>query len=154
MAWSPRGPGCCCALIGTNGRPGLRESARRWPAFSRSRTRRGEKGARRSRLWDRNDRDGCGSGGASQPALSGASLYARSGSLGLQCLANLDRLPPTGALISAAPLKIHQGSGQPASSTGTCGGPSHKCAVAAIILREDSRPDPRSRNGNRGPQDR
>lgn len=28
-AGSPRDPGCCCALIGTNGRPG--PSARRWP---------------------------------------------------------------------------------------------------------------------------
>jgi kynurenine formamidase len=35
------------------------------------------------------------------------------GRYGLQCLANLDRLPPTGALIVAAPLKIEQGSGSP-----------------------------------------
>ncbi len=32
---------------------------------------------------------------------------------GLQCLRNLDQLPPQGALIVAAPLKIHQGSGSP-----------------------------------------
>ena len=32
---------------------------------------------------------------------------------GLQCLANLDRLPPQGALIFAAPLKIRGGSGSP-----------------------------------------
>jgi kynurenine formamidase len=36
-----------------------------------------------------------------------------SGRYGLQCLANLDRLPPTGALLLAAPLKIRQGSGSP-----------------------------------------
>ena len=32
---------------------------------------------------------------------------------GLQCLTNLDRLPPQGALILSAPLKIRQGSGSP-----------------------------------------
>jgi kynurenine formamidase len=32
---------------------------------------------------------------------------------GLQCLTNLDRLPPQGALIFAAPLKIRNGSGSP-----------------------------------------
>ncbi len=35
------------------------------------------------------------------------------GRLGLQCLCNLDLLPPTGALIMAAPLKIKGGSGSP-----------------------------------------
>ena len=35
------------------------------------------------------------------------------GRYGLQCLTNLARLPPTGALIVAAPLKILQGSGSP-----------------------------------------
>jgi len=35
------------------------------------------------------------------------------GRYGLQCLANLDRLPPTGALVIAAPLKIQNGSGSP-----------------------------------------
>ena len=35
------------------------------------------------------------------------------GKYGLQCLANVDQLPPTGALIVAAPLKIRQGSGSP-----------------------------------------
>jgi kynurenine formamidase len=39
--------------------------------------------------------------------LHGAGRY------GLQCLANLDRLPPTGALLLAAPLKIRNGSGSP-----------------------------------------
>jgi kynurenine formamidase len=31
----------------------------------------------------------------------------------LQCLCNLDKLPPTGAVIIAAPLKIKAGSGSP-----------------------------------------
>ena len=35
------------------------------------------------------------------------------GKYGLQCLANLDLLPPTGSLIIAAPLKIRRGSGSP-----------------------------------------
>jgi kynurenine formamidase len=49
-----------------------------------------------------------------------------SGRFGLQCLTNLDLLPPTGAVIFAAPLKIKEGSGSPLrvlalvpSSTGT-----------------------------------
>lgn len=32
---------------------------------------------------------------------------------GLQCLRNLDQLPPTGAVIVAAPLKLQNGSGSP-----------------------------------------
>jgi kynurenine formamidase len=32
---------------------------------------------------------------------------------GLQCLKNLDQLPPRGALILSAPLKIEHGSGSP-----------------------------------------
>lgn len=39
--------------------------------------------------------------------LHGAGRY------GLQCLANLDRLPPTGAVLICAPLKIEKGSGSP-----------------------------------------
>ena len=35
------------------------------------------------------------------------------GRYGLQCLANLDQLPPTGAIVIAAPLKIRNGSGSP-----------------------------------------
>ena len=35
------------------------------------------------------------------------------GRFGLQCLANLDQLPPVGALLVAAPLKILKGSGSP-----------------------------------------
>jgi kynurenine formamidase len=35
------------------------------------------------------------------------------GRYGLQCLTNLDLLPPKGAIIIAAPLKIKQGSGSP-----------------------------------------
>jgi len=41
------------------------------------------------------------------------SLMHGAGRYGLQCLANLDLLPPTGAVILAAPLKIQNGSGSP-----------------------------------------
>ena len=41
------------------------------------------------------------------------SLMHGTGRYGLQCLTNLDQLPPTGALIVSAPLKIEQGSGSP-----------------------------------------
>ena len=36
-----------------------------------------------------------------------------SGKYGLQCLTNLDQLPPTGAVLLCAPLKIMSGSGSP-----------------------------------------
>jgi len=39
--------------------------------------------------------------------MHGANKY------GLQCLRNLDQLPPQGAIIVAAPLKIQAGSGSP-----------------------------------------
>ena len=35
------------------------------------------------------------------------------GKYGLQCLNNLDRLPPTGAVLITAPLKLEEGSGSP-----------------------------------------
>jgi kynurenine formamidase len=35
------------------------------------------------------------------------------GRYGLQCLTNLDQLPPTGSIVIAAPLKIRNGSGSP-----------------------------------------
>lgn len=40
-------------------------------------------------------------------------LMHGAGRYGLQCLTRLDELPPTGAMILAAPLKIQQGSGSP-----------------------------------------
>jgi len=39
--------------------------------------------------------------------MHGANRY------GLQCLCNLDQLPPTGVLVFSAPLKIEEGSGSP-----------------------------------------
>lgn len=40
-------------------------------------------------------------------------LMHGAGKYGLQCLQNLDQLPPKGAVIIAAPLKIEEGSGSP-----------------------------------------
>lgn len=40
-------------------------------------------------------------------------LLHGSGRYGLQCLANLDQLPPTGAILLCPPLKIKNGSGSP-----------------------------------------
>lgn len=40
-------------------------------------------------------------------------LMHGNGRFGLQCLNNLDKLPPTGSVIIAAPLKIEHGSGSP-----------------------------------------
>lgn len=48
-----------------------------------------------------------------QPPYPCHSLMHGAGRYGLQCLTNLDLLPPTGAVICAAPLKIKNGSGSP-----------------------------------------
>ena len=49
----------------------------------------------------------------SKPPYPCHSLMHGAGRYGLQCLTNLDLLPPTGAVIFAAPLKIRNGSGSP-----------------------------------------
>ena len=54
-----------------------------------------------------------GQGHHFSPPYPAHSLLHGAGKYGLQCLANLDRLPATGALVIAAPLKIRQGSGSP-----------------------------------------
>jgi kynurenine formamidase len=47
------------------------------------------------------------------PAYPAHTLFHGAGRYGLQCLENLDQLPPTGAVLVAAPLKIAGGSGSP-----------------------------------------
>jgi kynurenine formamidase len=47
------------------------------------------------------------------PAYPAHTLFHGAGRYGLQCLENLDLLPPTGAVLVAAPLKIRDGSGSP-----------------------------------------
>ena len=48
-----------------------------------------------------------------QPPYPAHTLLHGAGRYGLQCLENLDKLPPTGTVIVAAPLKIREGSGSP-----------------------------------------
>jgi len=47
------------------------------------------------------------------PPYPAHALFHGAGRYGLQCLTNLDQLPPTGAVIVASPLKIAGGSGSP-----------------------------------------
>jgi kynurenine formamidase len=54
-----------------------------------------------------------GQGGGFDPAYPAHTLLHGAGKFGLQCLTNLDQLPPKGALIIAPPLKIKHGSGSP-----------------------------------------
>lgn len=49
-------------------------------------------------------------------------LMHGAGRFGLQCLTNLDRLPATGAMLVAAPLKIREGSGSPLRVLALCPG--------------------------------
>ena len=70
--------------------------------------------ARRPRLRHRDHRHRFRPGPSFQSAVSRrTSTCTAKGRFGLQCLTNLDLLPPTGAVIIAAPLKIKQGSGSP-----------------------------------------
>jgi len=50
---------------------------------------------------------------AFEPPFPAHALMHGSNKFGLASLCNLDRLPPTGAMIIAAPLKIQNGSGSP-----------------------------------------
>lgn len=54
-----------------------------------------------------------GQGGHLSPPYPAHFLLHGAGRYGLQCLANLDQLPPTGALLICPPLKIKNGSGSP-----------------------------------------
>jgi kynurenine formamidase len=47
------------------------------------------------------------------PPYPAHALFHGAGKYGLQCLTNLDQLPPTGAVILSTPLKIRGGSGSP-----------------------------------------
>ncbi len=54
-----------------------------------------------------------GQAGAFDPPFPCHNIMHGAGKFGLASLTNLDQLPPTGALIFAAPLKIVGGSGSP-----------------------------------------
>ena len=54
-----------------------------------------------------------GQAGTFQPPFPNHSIMHGAGKFGLASLCNLDRLPPAGAVVIAAPLKIVNGSGSP-----------------------------------------
>ena len=54
-----------------------------------------------------------GQGAHLSPPYPAHFILHGAGKYGLQCLANLDQLPPTGAVLMAAPLKIKNGTGSP-----------------------------------------
>lgn len=54
-----------------------------------------------------------GQAGAFDPPFPNHSIMHGAGKFGLASLCNLDQLPPTGAVVIAAPLKLVQGSGSP-----------------------------------------
>ena len=54
-----------------------------------------------------------GQAGGFDPPFPNHTIMHGAGKLGLASLCNLDQLPPTGALVIAAPLKIVDGSGSP-----------------------------------------
>lgn len=54
-----------------------------------------------------------GQAAAFDPPFPAHNIMQGSGRFGLASLANLDQLPPTGAIVIAAPLKIVDGSGSP-----------------------------------------
>ena len=54
-----------------------------------------------------------GQGGDFTPPYPAHHYLHGAGRYGLQCLTNLHLLPPIGAVLIAAPLKVHEGSGSP-----------------------------------------
>ncbi len=54
-----------------------------------------------------------GQAGTFEPPFPNHSIMHGAGKFGLASLTNLDQLPPTGAVVIAAPLKIVEGSGSP-----------------------------------------
>ena len=54
-----------------------------------------------------------GQAGTFDPPFPNHTIMHGAGKFGLASLCNLDQLPPTGAIVIAAPLKIMNGSGSP-----------------------------------------
>src|SRR4029453_6321862 len=54
-----------------------------------------------------------GQAGRFDPPFPNHTIMHSAGKFGLASLCNLDQLPPTGAILIAAPLKIVRGSGSP-----------------------------------------
>jgi len=62
-----------------------------------------------------------GRAGTFDPPFPNHAIMHGAGKFGLASLCNLDQLPPTGALVIAAPLKIRNGSGSPLRVLAVCG---------------------------------
>ena len=58
-------------------------------------------------------RTDAGQGAHLSPPYPAHYILHGAGRFGLQCLANLDQLPPKGAVLICPPLKIRDGSGSP-----------------------------------------
>ena len=115
----PAARGCCCAPAGAGGRTRRRSSTSRpdgphSPGFARrgiddcwrttatcsaSASRRSAPTPARPARFD--------------PPFPNHTIMHGAGKFGLASLCNLDQLPPTGAIVIAAPLKIVNGSGSP-----------------------------------------
>ncbi|MCB0021211.1 MAG: hypothetical protein KDE09_25620, partial [Anaerolineales bacterium] len=54
-----------------------------------------------------------GNAGGFEPPFPCHNIMHGNGKLGLASLTNLEQLPPTGAIVIAAPLKLKNGSGSP-----------------------------------------
>jgi kynurenine formamidase len=54
-----------------------------------------------------------GQAGTFDPPFPNHSIMHGAGKFGLASLCNLDQLPPTGAIVIAAPLRLVNGSGSP-----------------------------------------
>jgi kynurenine formamidase len=54
-----------------------------------------------------------GQAGTFDPPFPNHAIMHGAGKFGLASLRNLDKLPPTGAIVIAAPLKLVNGSGSP-----------------------------------------
>jgi kynurenine formamidase len=54
-----------------------------------------------------------GQAGGFDPPFPNHTIMHGAGKFGLASLCNLDQLPPTGAIVIAAPLKVVRGSGSP-----------------------------------------
>ncbi len=118
MDASPPGLGCCCAPAGACARAARTSStcartAPHSPGFSKE----------CSEFLAR-ERDVLGVGvetvgtdagqaGTFDPPFPNHSTMHGAGKFGITSLINLDQLPPTGAVVIAAPLKIADGSGSP-----------------------------------------
>ena len=118
MAASRPAPGCCCAPTGASAADpaeffNVDEDGPHTPGFHKA-----------ASEFLAHERDILGVGvetvgtdagqaGGFDPPFPNHTIMHGAGKFGLASLCNLDQLPPTGAVVIAAPLKIVDGSGSP-----------------------------------------